>query len=360
MAGSNMRPVLGKSEGDGAWRRLWAAWQQARAGAGSMVALAGDPGMGKSHLLGVLADRVRPAAQVRWVSASDPPSGTPYALLADAFDTERFPDSLDGHEAGRLIRERLSAQADNSAVLVVLDDLHVADEPSLRALRYLAAHMPAGEVLVAVGYRPRQAPAALLPILPARSAAVVLEPVPEAIAAEIAGCADARLAELRRFCEGNPLYLSALADQPGHEAAGSRHGELLRAWVRAELTRDLGELSATARVVAQAAAVAGERAELGLLQGICRIDEDQVLAAVDELAGADVLRAAGPCYAFRHPLVGRAVLEATGPSWRIAAHRRALELLRERKAPVEELARHLEWLPADGGREQADLFAAAG
>src|SRR5437868_4602298 len=130
MAGSNMRPVLGKSEGDGAWRRLWAAWQQARAGAGSMVALAGDPGMGKSHL-------------------------------------------------------------------------------------------PAGEVLVAGGYRPRQASAALLRILPARSAAVVLEPVPEAIAAEIAGCADARLAELRRFCEGNPLYLSALADQPGHEAAGS-------------------------------------------------------------------------------------------------------------------------------------------
>ncbi|MEO3790802.1 AAA family ATPase [Nonomuraea sp. B10E15] len=357
-----------------AWDALEHAWQHASTGASRFAEVAGDPGLGKSHLLGLLAEHVRShGGTAVLASARSVPRG-PYALLQDACECLGEDlgldecDPHDPHAVGRLMRDRLGQRAGGGPLLVVLDDAHAADEASLRALCFLTRHRPSGPLLVCVSYRPRQAPALLASVLAGldrEDTRLSLAPACDATAARLlrADADDVRVRPVNRFCEGNPLYLAALAKGRGLDLVppgGDWRQPLLPPGVAAELTRDLAELGATAQLVARAAAVAGERFNLGLVTAICGIDGERVLLGLDELVSADVVRHSERNYAFRHPLTWKATLETTGHAWRITAHRRALDALKARGAPAQEYAGHLEWAAGEDGPSLSREFAAAG
>ncbi|GLW08188.1 hypothetical protein Misp01_33180 [Microtetraspora sp. NBRC 13810] len=134
--------------------------------------------------------------------------------------------------------------------------------------------------------------------------------------------------------------------------------------VRAALGRlifaQLGELDAGQRLIAQAAAVAGDGHDARLVAAVSEADAGMVERALDDLVGLDVLRPGDGGLAFRHPLVRAAAYRLAGPAWRAGAHRRAAAYLRSRGAPLVRCAAHMEHAVEVGDLDGAELLAAAG
>jgi DNA-binding CsgD family transcriptional regulator/tetratricopeptide (TPR) repeat protein len=98
------------------------------------------------------------------------------------------------------------------------------------------------------------------------------------------------------------------------------------ATVRDAVLARVSRLSPAAREVTAAASVIGRRADLDLLAAVA----EQPLAAIDECLDRGVLVAAGPAVEFRHDLARLAVERSLPPAQRAAAHARALAYLTAR------------------------------
>jgi ATP/maltotriose-dependent transcriptional regulator MalT len=109
-------------------------------------------------------------------------------------------------------------------------------------------------------------------------------------------------------------------------------------------------------MVLEGAAVAGDPFEPELAAAASATSEAVGLHAVDELLGLDLIRTTDVPrrFRFRHPLVRRAVYEATAGGWRLGAHERCAEALTARGASAAARAHHVE----RSGR-QGDLAAVA-
>src|SRR5262249_7944588 len=138
---------------------------------------------------------------------------------------------------------------------------------------------------------------------------------------------------------GNPGYLDALREPVGVPPAG--------------ILAELAALPAAARVVALAAAVAGDPFDPELVAAIAPVPVARALDTLDGLAARDLIRpeATARQFRFRHPLVREAAYHAAGGhpagagdrgDWRRAAHARAAAHLRERGAGAIVQAPHVE------------------
>ena len=103
--------------------------------------------------------------------------------------------------------------------------------------------------------------------------------------------------------------------------------------VAAALTEELAVLSERARLVLEGASVAGDPFEPDLAAAAAGVSEASVIQALDELLRCDLVRATDVPrrFRFRHPIVRRAVYEATPGGWRLGAHERAAESLSARR-----------------------------
>ena len=152
-------------------------------------------------------------------------------------------------------------------------------------------------------------------------------------------------ARLFRESGGNPFYAQALlragAAAPAGPAALSAAG-LPRA-VAAALVSEIAGLEPGARRFLEGAAVAGDPFEPGIAAAAAGVSDPEALAALDALLAADLVRETQQPrrFAFRHPLVRRAVYEAAGGGWRLAAHTRAADALASRGATEAERAHHV-------------------
>ena len=84
--------------------------------------------------------------------------------------------------------------------------------------------------------------------------------------------------------------------------------------------------------------------------------------AVDELLQLDLLRTTDVPrrFRFRHPLVRRAVYEATAGGWRLGAHERCAEALAARGATASARAHHVERSAREGDADAAAVLREAG
>ncbi|GAA2636716.1 BTAD domain-containing putative transcriptional regulator [Paractinoplanes durhamensis] len=365
-----------------------------------VVAVSGDPGIGKTSLLREFARRAQMSGRaVAWGRAAEYEQHVPFAVLADALaDLEMPPGNLPFGDAAmlrevlpmtgtptsappvlggeryrlhRAVRGLLEYAAGPGGLLIVLDDLHWADPGSAELLEHLLRHPPAGPVLFAVSYRPRQLPARLRDSL---GRAVVdgvvrsLELGPLA-RADIDGLLPERLSTSRRHelyqaSGGNPFYLQALArsDQQHFSPVRAEAGDPLPAHVRSALAAELGVLAPVETKVAWAAALAPEVAEPEMVARTAELTVREVLDALDLLVARDILRV-GPAhdrFQFRHPLLRQATYEAADPGWRVGAHARAAETLRHRGASPAEQAHHLERCAARGDLTAVEVLQRAG
>src|SRR5207253_1822139 len=111
-----------------------------------------------------------------------------------------------------------------------------------------------------------------------------------------------------------------------------------------QLAERLALLSDGARLVLEGAAVAGDPFEPELAAAAADASESEAMDAIDELLRLDLVRETDVPrrFRFRHPLIRRAVYEATPGGWRLAAHARSAEALAAVGASVLSRAHHVE------------------
>jgi DNA-binding NarL/FixJ family response regulator len=233
--------------------------------------------------------------------------------------------------------------AEESPILIALDDAHWGDAASLDVCGYLARRLEGMAVAVLIATRddePGSQQAHLHELL-AGAQPAYLHPgplSPAAIAEVLRGAfsdrapSDELVEACLRATRGNPFLLAALAgelasshgdprDAPG--AAVDRAGPLA---VRRSLLLRLGNLGDDAQRLARALAIMGGEAERRHAAAVAGLDEEAAGHAADLLAAAGILEAGMPLRMV-HPLIRAAIAEDTPASDAAAAHRRAFEAL---------------------------------
>jgi class 3 adenylate cyclase/DNA-binding CsgD family transcriptional regulator/tetratricopeptide (TPR) repeat protein len=241
--------------------------------------------------------------------------------------------------------------------LILIDDLHWADGPSLRWLTHLQRRLDGLPLLVVVGTRPpdqSQMEIRLTEILGDPDAAVVRPsalswPSTAVLTRERFGSDpdEAFVDACWSATGGNPLLLQALLDtlkREGIEPVADNADAVLEIGpepVTRAVSLRLARLPAEARLLARAVAVLGGRVELRHAAALADLDAGLASHTATTLARADVLDYEMPLE-FTHPVVRHAVYDDMSPAERIAGHRRAATILAEAGAEPEHVAAHLE------------------
>jgi DNA-binding CsgD family transcriptional regulator len=246
--------------------------------------------------------------------------------------------------------------ASRKPTLLVVDDLHWADEPSLRWLAYLARRIEGLPLLLLAGTRPLEqanSPTLVTELL-SDPAAVAIRPGnlgPQSaavLARERLGVEPDPVfaAALQTGSGGNPLFLVALLDALWQEGISPTPDQATyvielgpQAIARGIATR-LARLPEEAARLLRAAATLGDRTELSLAAMLADLEPKAALSAASALVKADLLRHENPLE-FIHPVVRTAVLEEMSADERTDAHRRAAEILLGRGAVPEQAATYL-------------------
>jgi DNA-binding CsgD family transcriptional regulator len=382
------RPIVGR---DAELARLDAALEALDDGAAGCLAVEGEPGIGKTRLLRELRDRAEACGHLVLAgSAAEFERSVPFSVWSDALDgyvaaqqlepvdaddlaeilpSLRRPETRgsaladDRYRAHRAMRGLLDLIASQRPLVLALDDLHWSDPASIDLVAALLRRPADSPVLLVLAYRPGQAPERLGAALASPAVQRIgLEQLSEHAAAELLGAGAASSAIYAR-AGGNPFYLEQLARvAPADRVAATSPGDGIPAAVAASIAEELAGLTAAERALLEGAAVAGEPFEPDLAAAIGELALDEGLDALDALLARDLLRptTVPRRFRFRHPLVRRAVYDATRGGWRLAAHARAVRALSERGAATTELAHHVERSAAQGDEHAITLLSAAG
>ncbi len=375
--------------------RLGEALDELDRGTTACLAVEGEPGIGKSRLLAALRERAEDRRHLVLAgSAAEFEQDLPFGVWVDALDAyvasqDLDPDVLgdlvgvlpslrgggaahgdERHRVQRAIRALLELIAHDKPLVLVLDDLHWSDAASIDVVAALLRRPPAGRVLLALGYRSGQAPPRLAAALVAPSVTLMeLGPLSKDDSAALAGSGwdAAQRAAIYEQSGGNPFYtlqLARAAHRPSRSATGDRLAldTGVPRLVAAALVEELDGLSADARALASAGAIAGDPFEPELGYAIAELDPQAGMVALDELLDARLLlpTEVPRRFRFRHPLVRRAVYESTKGGWRLAAHARADQALAREGASATARAHHVEQSATRGDGGAIELLLRAG
>lgn len=284
------------------------------AAGGRVAVVSGEAGAGKSTLATAFAESAGPRAQMLW-GACDPLL-TPRALgpLHDIARRlggrlrERIGDGARG-EVFELFLEALDRPPQAARPVVVLEDLHWADEATLDMVAFLGRRLALCRALLLLTYReeevgPDHRLRTVLAGLPTGLIRrVSLPPLTPGAVAELARRAGRTAPGVHQVTGGNPLLVTEVLAAPTEGVPPT---------VRDLILSRLATLTPSAREVAHLISVVPSRAGLELL--------GDRLTEVDECLARGVLTASGRGVAFRHELLRRAVEESLSPVRRQALH----------------------------------------
>lgn len=315
------------------------ALDDALAGAGRLLLVAGDPGIGKTALareVGAIA-RTR-GARVVW--ASCPPGGGAPAywpwtqVLRPLGDRTRraavllggsAPDDATARfELHESVIEALGELAGDAGAVVVLDDLQWADQPSLELLDAASRQIGAHRLLVLGTYRDLEAPATL-DRLAANAEGITLGGLDSAavsgLVTTITGTAvpGADADQLRSRTAGNPLFVRELARLLVARGTGTTDRSALPATVADTLRQRLTGLTTPCRDLLATVAIA-DTADIALLAEAARLPREEVADLLTEARMARVLVEAEQDRPFVHDLYRETVLADLSPDDRRRRH----------------------------------------
>nr|WP_062342364.1 LuxR family transcriptional regulator [Herbidospora sakaeratensis] len=286
----------------------------------AVVAVEGTAGIGKSSLVRrFLAGH--PGLTVLSASGATEESSLRYGVLGQLLPAER-PDA-DPLEAGSLLLDHIGVRQAAGVVVVVVDDAHWADAPSLTALTFALRRLRADGVLaVVVAPDTGELPGGLHRLLAEDTTLRLrLAGLTSGDVRELTGLPAPAAERLRAHTVGSPLHIGALLDQVP-KARLADMGRALPAplsYTRL-VTRTLAAGPLAARALTRAAAVLGDGCALSAVAAVAGVSDP--LEAL-EAAGLLVETGAGPAVGFRHPLVRAAVYQHLGPAERARLHTRA-------------------------------------
>ena len=376
----------------------------AAGGAGGLVAVEGEAGIGKSRLLAA-GRELAEAAGLRVLAARgseferahgygivrqllEPPLARADAaargallagparaaggLLGEAGAPELGPDCEDAAFASLHALYWLTVNlAEREPLALVVDDAQWADAISLRWLGYLARRIEGLPAVILVAVRtgaPLEVELADLLAAPDQ----VLRPrrlsadAGRALARELTGAevAPEFSAAVHEATGGNPLLLrelvSALAEEGvAPDAAGARRArEVAPEAVTRAVSLRLARLPERVQSVAVAVAVLGDNAGAGCVAHFTGLEREEAARAVAELAAAGILRPGWPA-GFAHPVLGAAVYERLSEPERQRLHARAAEVLELVGAPEHAVAAQQLRTPPAGRAEAVAVLRRA-
>jgi DNA-binding SARP family transcriptional activator len=376
---------------------VYAALDDTFGGRGRLVLIVGEPGIGKSRL----AEEVVRQARARgaralvgrcWEAGGAPAywpwveslrayvRDVPAATLAKeigrgAPDLAQLlpelrellyelpePGPLDPESARfRLFdatREFLGRAAAGRPLVLVLDDLHAADTPSLLLLQYVARGLASMRVLLLAAFRdvdplPGQPLTEMLAEVSREPATrrLQLAGLTEADVAEYVGLTAAELASpalvetLYAETEGNPLFVAETVRLLALE--GATASAVIPQSIRDVIARRLAHLSEECVRVLVLASVLGREFALAALARMAGLSEEDLLEQLDEAMLARVVSDVPGTTSrlrFAHVLIRDALYEGLTAARRIRLHRLAVEALEDfhstAGAHLAELAHH--------------------
>ncbi len=361
----------------------------------STLVVSGEAGIGKSRLI-VEARRLAEATGFLVIQGNcfERDSALPYSALTDLLRTQlpglaptpidtalrqvgpelvklvpelaiRLPElvptlPLDGEQERRRLFHALSQFfvyiTEENPLLVVIEDLHWADETTLDFLLYCCRHISSTAHLhrlqLLLTYRVEDAQPPLLHALAEldrlrlaeelhldQLTRVETEVMVRAILEMNEPLRRDFLADLFNLTEGNPFFVEEVLKSL-HEAVGfdtdigaNRQvfdGLLIPRTVKDAVTRRTAKLSAGARRLLEAAAVTGQRFDLPLLQTVTSTEAVTVIDQVKELVSAQlVVEESAGRFRFRHALTREAVYSALLSTERSQYHRALADAIEE-------------------------------
>ncbi len=387
--------------------------------------LAGEAGSGKSRLMRELAHVVAREGSVVLYGACDSVVRTPYGPVVEALEhLVRHHDQLDlgselraaapelvrllpdlpavvgtlpsrrpgdpdteRHRLHSAVADLLTAAGARAPLLLVVEDVHWADAPTLLLVRHLLRAAVDARMLVVATFRDREAdaPAELSETL------VDVQRTEGVVRMRLGGLSESEVAEFVRLAagvdagidvttaieeltEGNAFFVTELwrelidSDVVQVGATGVQLLRPVRAIgtpesVREVVSQRLARLQPETTGVLEVAAVAGSDFELGVLRRAARIEEGALLDAVDEAVRSGTLvevPSRGLAYRFAHELVRRALEHRITAARRAELHLRVADALEQSSLGGEQhladLAHHFTEAAPVGGAQRAVAY----
>jgi class 3 adenylate cyclase len=410
------------------WKQVISGEHRARPGSVRVVMVSGEPGVGKTRLVREVAAEVHQTGAAVLFGQCDEEMGIAYHPFVDALEEyiASCPDDvlrgLMGPLSGELValvpslasrvpglaepmraepateRYRMfeavvdlfAAISQAAPVLLVLDDLHWADSPTLLLLRHLARSNEPMRLLILGTYRDTDIGrdhqlTQLLPDLrrAGRGKRLVLARLdPDAVAAMVSAAADRDLddeeLEFARYLhsetDGHPFCVEEVLVHLGETGAfdhasgrfvlaGSQPKLAIPEGVREVVIQRLARLPEIVHQVLETASVIGQQFDVRLLAGVV---ENGMAVVVRALEAAESAQLVGPVighahrYRFAHTLIRSSIYEDMPTSRRRWMHRDvglALEQMAGNGERLSELAVHFGEAAAVGETQRALDYA---
>ncbi|WP_330300800.1 ATP-binding protein [Streptomyces sp. NBC_00503] len=312
--------------------------QATESGPGRLVLLRGEAGIGKTAVIRRLAQLADP--HIRVLTGACDPLATPRPLGPLMDLAPRLGPTVRTALAGALagtcrtdeVFDCLLADLSTCAGLLVVEDVHWADEATLDLLRYLVRRLPSVPALVVVTYRDDEIGrthhlTGLLGTLAGYPWVYRqdLAPLSRRAVARLAGGHAVDAERLYHLSAGNPFIVTEVLAAPA---------EPVPATVREAVAGRLAGLSAPARTVVDVLAVLGRQVSLHLLARILPTPEEPL----DEAVACGIVCTDGQVTEFRHELTRLAVLDAVPVACRLRVHRQVLAVMRSAPIAAHDLA----------------------
>ncbi|MCW5737457.1 MAG: AAA family ATPase [Enhydrobacter sp.] len=373
-------------------------WELAKSGEGQVVLVSGDAGIGKSRFVRAVTDALGRDAHVRWLQCS------PYHMTSALFPViqtlNRLLDFRTEDDFGRRrdkLRDYLGATADEAAVsvlagllsiepaeeglpsmspqerkllalstlvervvglanntplLLVVEDAHWIDPTTLELVEQIVARIATARVLLLVLHRPEWGAdwSGRWGHVTGFSLGRLSRPQVDELVRDLMGAdaSDELVGEIAVRTDGVPMFVEEVARSLVEAGPEKSVGSLLvPATLQGALVARLDALAAASRDVVQAAAVMGREFHPEVVARVCEVPREEIDAALDELSRARIVTRGGgegQIVSFRHALIQDVAYQSLLRSRRRQLHQSAadalLELRPETAATQPELVAH--------------------
>ena len=360
----------------------------ATAGANRTLIISGEAGAGKSSLLAAIADRAGEQGFLAGYGTAAPVEGAwPYAPVFEALagvcrqdpgllsglagphrdEIDRARNGTPASWAGQSTHQRLflaaaelvKLAAAGKGVLLTVDDVHDADDGSLRLLHYLARSARGQRVCIVLAHRPVPAADALestrRSLIDRYGAAELrLGPLADRDAAALVRRYVAEpQAELVRLVttlgRGVPFLVTELARRAGPMAGAGPTAGAGPDWAPALQASMFAPLRPATREVLQRVAVAGSSFDTDEFVALSGLAETEAFGHLDAALAAHIVEPASAGYRFRHCLIREALTSDVPEHRRRQVHRDTARRLVELGASPVRIGHH--FLAAGAGAD---------